>query len=838
MTYNKNMGKDFLQNLYQNCTEGFVEFRLINGRGSKQKFFQIDKERNFIDKALDFAENYVGKYHIFFGIQPRIQKKGTDNSVEKLVSFWIDLDAKDHSGSKKKARQELNNFELEPSLLVDSGNGFHAYWILQNPWIINSESDRKEITRISKAIHKITGGDSTFNVSRILRLPGTPNIKNPYGDGITEDSSLWKECKIVSNSYQQYSIKEIKNAIPDSVETEVKPFEVDFDSPNFDNRINSISDLRKYVDSNVIERAKNMPAKLENDRSANDYWVAIQLYEAGLNDKEVFNSFVLFKNNNYDAGHKFKRRGREYLEQTLPKAKGESANLKLPLLMDKVRAAEGIDEKLEIAKDIYPIINYLEAGKKDAKINELQDAFGGSRMMKKSTIKKLIKEEQTKTGPGRFFTITNSGSMKFVPKLLGDYLLEKHSILNIESYLHYYKGGVFHEKARKRLLNDKIITLLGETWKENYREEAISYISDRTYIETEQLPENNGIVNIKNGMYDINNEELLPHSPDYKSLAQLDVNFDPEAKSERLEQFMEEVFPPETLDLVWEHAGYILLPNFELKQFIVFTGEGNNGKSVWSTILQSILGRDNYANQSIQDLSTSKNARAELFGKLANIYADLPAEAIKETGTIKMLTGGDEITAERKYKDPFTFKNTAKLIFSANTLPPVRDFNEAFFDRVHIVNCPNRFEGKDADPYLIDKLTTEEAKSAWLNKAIEGAKRLLTNKKFSTSATVEAEIENYKYASDSVSEFLGNELMHSKGNFETKETLYSAYTNWCKINGRYPVSSRKFTRRAKGKPNNLKIFHPQVGGQQVQAWSNVKLTDIASKKYCPEVLAK
>jgi|AntDeeMinimDraft_6_1070357.scaffolds.fasta_scaffold00567_2 putative DNA primase/helicase len=837
MTYKRNMGKDFLQNLYQNCNDGYLELRLINESGSKQKFFPITND-NFIANALDYIKDFVGKYHIFFGIQPRKKKKGTDSAVETLLSFWIDLDAKDHNNSKAQARESLNNFELEPSLLVDSGNGYHAYWELKKPWQIKNESDRKEITRISKAIHKITGGDSTFNVSRILRLPGTPNIKNPYGDGITDDEALWKECKIVSNSYQTYSIKEIKNSIPDSVETEVKSFEVDFDNPNLDCKITSISDLRKYVDSNVIQRAKNIPAKLENDRSANDYWVAIQLYEAGLNDKEVFNSFVLFKNNDYDAGHKFKKRGAEYLEQTLPKAKGESANLKLPMLMDKVRNAEGIDEKLEIAKDVYPIINYLDTGKKDAKINELQDAFGGSRVMKKSTIKKMIKKEQTKTGPGRFFTITNAGSMKFVPKLLGDYLLEKYNLLNIESYLHYYKNGVFYDKAEKRVLHDKIITLLGETWKENYRDEAIGYVQDKTYIEPSQLPDNEGIINIKNGMYDINNQELLPHSPEYKSLAQLDVKFDPDAYSDRLNTFVDEVFTEETHDLLWEHAGYSLLPNLKLKKFLILTGEGNNGKTVWSLILQEVLGSTNYSNRSIQDLSANKNARADLFGKLANIYADLPSGAIKETGTIKMLTGGDEITGERKYKDSFSFKNTAKLIFSANELPPIKDYNEAFFDRVHIINCPNIFEGKNDDPYLVSKLTTEEVKSAWLNKAIEGAKRLLDNEHFSVSKIVEDEIKNYKYSSNSVIEFLNVAVNRTKGSFEGKNELYSVYVNWCKSNGRYPVSNRKFTRRAKSKPSNMKLYHPTVRGTQIEAWKNVKLNDVASKKYTTKEFIK
>lgn len=827
--FNKSMAKDFLQNLFKHCEKGYLEMRPINNQGSKPKFF--DLEQDGVSKALQYAKDLSGKYHVFYGVQPRKKRSGRDKDITQLITFWVDIDAKDHSNSKQKARGALNNFELEPSLLIDSGNGYHAYWILKEPWDIDNESDRKEINRISKTIHKATGGDSTANVSRILRLPGTPNIKDPDASGTpktTDKKHLWSECKIISNSYTEYTINEIKEALPKSIEPEAKPFPVDFSETS---KIHSLTDLKKYVSSNVLNRAKEMPAKLENNRSANDYWVTIKLYEAGLNDSEVYSAFKIFKNLNWDAGQKFKEHGKVYLDNTLPAAKGESANIKLPVLMDKIKSADGIDEKLKIAKDIYPILNYLERGKKDAKINELQDAFGGSRIMKKSTIKQMIKEEQTKTGSGRFFNVTPTGSLKFIPKKLGDYLLDKYSILNIESYLHYYDNGVFYDKATRRLINDKIVELLGDSWKEKYRDEAIGYIKDVTYIEPDNLPENDGIINVRNGMYDIRNGELLPHSPDYMSLAQVDVEYDADAKCPRLTQFMNEVFPEEVHDLVWEHAGYSLLANLQLKQFIVFIGEGNNGKSVWSTVIQEVLGNENYANQSIQDLSSDKNARAELFGKLANIYADLPASVIKETGTIKMLTGGDEITAEKKYKDPFTFKNKAKLIFSANQLPPITDYNEAFFDRVHIVDCPNRFDGSDADPFLIDKLTTEEAKSAWLNKAIKGAERLLTNKCFTVPEVVEEAVKSYRFSSDSVSEFLHTQINRRSGSFETKETVYAAYNNWCKSSGRHPVSERKFTRRAKGEPNSIEEFYPQVGNKQKKAWKNIALTDMSRKKY-------
>jgi hypothetical protein len=63
-----------------------------------------------------------------------------------------------------------------------------------------------------------------------------------------------------------------------------------------------------------------------------------------------------------------------------------------------------------------------------------------------------------------------------------------------------------------------------------------------------------------------------------------------------------------------------------------------------------------------------------LFGKLANIFADLPSKAIDDGGMFKSLTGEDYVTAERKNKDPFSFRPYARLLFSCNEIP--KNYND------------------------------------------------------------------------------------------------------------------------------------------------------------------
>lgn len=83
-------------------------------------------------------------------------------------------------------------------------------------------------------------------------------------------------------------------------------------------------------------------------------------------------------------------------------------------------------------------------------------------------------------------------------------------------------------------------------------------------------------------------------------------------------------------------------------------------------------------------------------------------ETLKNTGILRKLTGGDYISAEKQFQPLFSFMNYAKLICSTNQIPITPDETDAFFARHIIINFPNQFLGDNADPHLIEKLTSEE----------------------------------------------------------------------------------------------------------------------------------
>lgn len=160
---------------------------------------------------------------------------------------------------------------------------------------------------------------------------------------------------------------------------------------------------------------------------------------------------------------------------------------------------------------------------------------------------------------------------------------------------------------------------------------------------------------------------------------------------------------------------------------IMMIGSGANGKSTVLRLLKSFLGETDCSAVSLQDLCKNRFAAAQLYHKLANICADLPSDGIENSGKFKTLTGDDFVNAEFKFQKAFCFENYAKLAFSANQIPKTQDDTIAYFRRWIIAAFNQVFLGKNCDPTIIKKLTTEKELSGLLNLTLEGLNRILLN---------------------------------------------------------------------------------------------------------------
>ena len=360
-----------------------------------------------------------------------------------------------------------------------------------------------------------------------------------------------------------------------------------------------------------------------------------------------------------------------------------------------------------------------------------------------------------------------------------------------------------------------------------------------TYISRERFNSDPYKLNLKNGILDLKTFELKKHTPSFLSTIQLPVNYDPNAKSELWEKVVSEDLYPEDIPTLQEAFGYTLYPENVAQKLFVFLGEGANGKSLVLRVLESIIGKDHVANISPQEIENNRFAVSQLFGKLVNIYPDLPSFALQSTGKLKALVSGDSLAIEEKFKKPFSFRNRAKFFFSANVLPKVSDNTRAFYRRLVIINFPKTFDENTADPTLPEKLTNEKELSGILNWALEGLKRLMQNGfRFSYKKSVEEIQEIYTRASNPVKAFLDEETVEDSEAYIVKEDLYEAYKDYVKKHKlASPLSSVSFFINVQ-KYRKLKTERKNVGNERKRVFLGLRLKNEEEKEEENESLSK
>jgi len=414
-------------------------------------------------------------------------------------------------------------------------------------------------------------------------------------------------------------------------------------------------------------------------------------------------------------------------------------------------------------------------------------------------------------------------------------VLEKYPVLTLDmDEILVYQNGVYRdggERIISRFVEEKFHDLgFDEVSNNHFHSEVLGRIKRKTSVMPEAFDSDPFILNLENGLFDVRTFKLSEHRPDYPCLVQLPAKYDSEAKCPKIEKFLSQVAYSEDIPTIQEVVGVALWKR-PIHKTTLFWGEGANGKSTFLRLLVGLLGSKNIASRSLQDLSTNRFASADLYGKMANIFADLPDEALKSTGWFKTLTGGDEISAERKYGHPFHFVNYAKLFFSCNKIPEVpKDDSDAFFRRWIIITFPYSFFGDRDNKNLINELSTDEEISGFLNWALEGLGRLQKKSwQFSDSKSVEEVRTEYTRKSSPVKAFIldccTTEQFDSTNPPQVdKQKLFEAFSEYCKVH-RLPTLDRTgFFRRVRDQPG---ITEHRIGpkGARVRVFEGIELKD-------------
>jgi putative DNA primase/helicase len=346
-----------------------------------------------------------------------------------------------------------------------------------------------------------------------------------------------------------------------------------------------------------------------------------------------------------------------------------------------------------------------------------------------------------------------------------------------------------------------------------FRDQLAKQFQSQAYFPAPAAKRDEVLVNLLNGTLIITPEgsQLWPHDSKRPLFYVLPYEFDPSAKSFKWQQFLDEVLPDRTVQMVLAEfiATCFISPHIlKIEKALMLFGSGANGKSVVFEVLTEVLGRQNVSHFSLSSLCDEKGYhRAELTGKRVNWATEISTKL--STAVFKALSSREPIEARRPYGAAFIQDEIPPMVFNTNVLPRDVEHNDGFFRRFLIVNFPITIPPEKQNRSLAKEIIDNELPGV-LNWVLEGMNRLLTQKRLTPSTTIDNALKEYRKTSCSVALFLEDIGFRpcSDASVSLKE-IFKSYRLFCGENGLVAVSAKSFSERLT--ENNFTVFRKNHG---------------------------
>lgn len=381
----------------------------------------------------------------------------------------------------------------------------------------------------------------------------------------------------------------------------------------------------------------------------------------------------------------------------------------------------------------------------------------------------------------------------FLHDRFGNYMLTNSDIVKIDGQVFIYTKENLYSNDPEEF--EKVMISKIPSLKESQRKEVYKYIA----LKCSKVGEfaSPRYIGLKSSILDIESGDEFPYSPNFIINNKIDLEYDQNAYSEVMDKTLDKVTcnDKEIRMLLEEMIGYTLYRKNSMQSCFILTGEGSNGKSTILNAIKKLIGKNNYTSLDLRELEETFKP-AELYNKLANIGDDISAKYLENSSVFKKVVTGESFVVQRKYAQPFELESYATQIYCANELPPVHDKSDGFSRRILIIPFNAKFTKADPDydPFIEDKLLTDEALQYLLKIGIEGLKRVIINRGFTRSTVGEKEKFEYIKSNNNMMDWFDYE---PKIENESISDVYLQYKVWCAENGTTPFKKLNFSREIK-----------------------------------------
>jgi putative DNA primase/helicase len=324
-------------------------------------------------------------------------------------------------------------------------------------------------------------------------------------------------------------------------------------------------------------------------------------------------------------------------------------------------------------------------------------------------------------------------------------------------------------------------------------DEALRILRHRRRVDAHELDAHPTRLNVANGTVDLSSGLLAPHDPVDLITRICPTPYELDHSVEHWPKFLDDITDGniELQEFLQRIAGASLLGDNREHSLVMLIGPGATGKTTFLNALVTAFGPDYTGSLPSEALLARCSNREYYFAELPGKRLVTTVEPAKEKrfddSSVKLLTGGDMITARTPYGKPFSFIPQATIWLAANQRPDVIAHDSGMWRRIQVAPFSREIPRERRDRDLPAKLESEApAILAW---AVEGAVRV-QREGLTIPDVVCDQVASYREDTDEIRAFLEQAVESELRAFCDGLQLYNAYKIFCEREG-YRCLGRK-----------------------------------------------
>ena len=747
---------------------------LAGGRTTTKTFFDGRE-------VVGWLAGFEGRQNCYYMPNPprgEINTKAAKEGVSHLAVLHVDLDPRDgydRETERQRILASLEAFYIPPTAVIDSGNGFQALWSLEHPTPIADRDHAEELERYNRQLEDLLQGDHCFNCDRLLRAPDTTNLPNAKK---LAAGRAPQPARVVSLRPERvYPLDRFDMAEPihsNAANTGTKAAAVSLPD--------SIppADLDK-LPTEVSQRTRMLIVQGDDPDDPTRYksksevmWAVLcELVRANC-DVQLIASVLLDRDLGISDHPLRQKRPVDYVTRQIERARDDNDTGGRRVLDPAApfRTAERLRDEL-FPTAIHTNDDWLEHDRgayrdvEDGTIRKaIYDALDQA-LVRKTDTKGVVRLDPFNPNPANVNSVLDA--------------LTSHS----------------HVPANR--------------------------IAPPAWLEAEGLPPAE-IVACRNGLLHVPSAELLPPTPSFFTRNALDIDYKLDAEEPReWKRFVAETFPdPVARELLQDWFGYLLLPDTSMEKMLLMVGPPRSGKGTIQKVITKLVGPSNTCSPSIKSLANGFGLQP-MIGKQVAFLSDIRVGRMTDgasiTETLLRISGQDDVTADRKFKEAWTGRLAVRFVVSSNELPKLNDNSPALANRFTPLIFEKSHLGRE-DPGLADRLIAKLP--GILNWSLDGRRRLHERGRFVLPRASQSAVAEILALGSPVAAFVAERCVVGPDLIVPKAELFAAWRRYCLDNDLRPGGENVFARDLIA-ATSVEQYRPRAGGSRTYAFRGIAL---------------